>query len=118
MVAVGTLLRLAWDPGINGFHRSAALKGDLVPIGEDHLDLSMGFSDSFLAWGTSLAWSDDQQGEFRGSSCREKFISTGIRFYLQVPTLGVHEMDDLEEKLHVETDNNLYDYDSPFTGVM
>ena len=32
-----------------------------------------------------------------------------------IPTLGVHEMDDLVERLHVETNMTLYDYDALFT---
>lgn len=86
-------------------------------IGGNHSDLPLDFSDSLLAWGTSLAWRDDQQGEFRGNSCRQGFISTGVRLYLQVPTLGVHEMDVSVEHLHVETDMTLYDHDALFLMV-
>ena len=72
----GTLMRLVWDLGITGFHGSSTLRGDRVLIGEGHLDLLVGFIDSFLAWGTSPTWSDNQQGEFRRSSCREGLIPT------------------------------------------
>ena len=85
---------------------------------EDNLDLPVGFSDYLWAWGASPAWSDNEQGEFRRSSCTGGLIPTGIRFYLHAPTLGVHEMDDLVEQFHMETDSNLYDYDALFTGGM
>jgi len=64
-----TLLRLAWDSDITGFHGSSTLRGDLVLTGGDHSNLPLGFNGLIFAWGTSPVCWDDQQEEMRGSSC-------------------------------------------------
>lgn len=58
----GTLLILALDLGITGFHGSVALGGDLVPTRGGHLDLPLGFCGLLLVWGTSPAQQVVQHG--------------------------------------------------------
>lgn len=52
----GTSLRLAGDPSITTLHNSITFRDELATTRGNHEDLPLGFSESLMKWGTSLAW--------------------------------------------------------------
>ena len=78
---------------ITALYSSIPLRDELATIGGDRADLPLVFRDSPMAWGTSIAWQVGQQHDKRRSSREQDTISTGIKWYLRMFTLGVHGMD-------------------------
>lgn len=95
---------------------SATHRGELVSIGEGHLDFPMGFHASVMAWETSSTWQDGQQEDFRRISCKRGFIRMGIELYLQGPTIKVHGVEYSEGKLHEYLDGVLHRRDVLLIG--
>lgn len=71
-------------------------------IGGDHVDLPLGFSESLIAWGTSLTWQVGHQNDIRKSSHERDAISAGIGWYLRGYILGVHGMAYVVGQIHEE----------------
>lgn len=93
--------------GITRLGSATTLRDELISAGEDHIDLSLGFSD-MMTWGTLPVWQDVQQEEVKGNTCKQGFISTGIGLHLQESTPEVHEIVYLGEKFFEGLPNILH----------
>ena len=70
---------LVGDLSITTLHGSIIFRGEMHSTWGDHVDLPLGFRESFLELGASLAWRDDEWDDRRRRSCERDANYVGNR---------------------------------------